>query len=82
MLYDRHHRAAFALAFRIPNDFGQAEDVVQDALRAVWRHVNSYLPARGRPRAWRLTIVHHRAINALQRRAAPRLTGWTERGSP
>ncbi len=71
LLYDRHHRAAFSLAYRIVNDVGQAEDVVQDAFLAVWRHATSYIPARSRPRAWLLTIVHHRAINQLRRRPTP-----------
>ncbi len=71
LLYDRHHRAAFSLAYRIVNDVGQAEDVVQDAFLAVWRHATSYVPARSRPRAWLLTIVHHRAINQVRGRLAP-----------
>jgi RNA polymerase sigma-70 factor (ECF subfamily) len=71
MLYDRHHRGAFSLAYRIVNDFGQAEDVVQEAFLAVWRHAGSYLATRGRPRAWLMTIVHHRAINQLRGRLAP-----------
>jgi RNA polymerase sigma-70 factor (ECF subfamily) len=67
MLYDRHHRAAFSLAYRILNDFDQAEDVVQEAFLAVWRSAASFSPSRGHPRAWLLTIVHHRAINQLRR---------------
>ena len=71
MLYDRHHRAAFALAVRILNDVGQAEDAVQEAFLAVWRHAGSDVPSRGRPRAWLLTIVHRRAMNYLRGRAVP-----------
>ena len=70
-LYDRHHRAAFALALRILNDVGQAEDVVQESFLAVWRHAAGYDPAKGRLRTWLLTIVHHRAINQLRRRPHP-----------
>jgi RNA polymerase sigma factor (sigma-70 family) len=70
-LYDRHHRAAFALALRILNDVGQAEDVVQESFLAVWRHAAGYDPTRGRLRTWLLTIVHHRAINQLRRRPTP-----------
>ena len=70
-LYDRQHRAAFALALRILNDVGQAEDVVQESFLAVWRHAAGYDPAKGRLRTWLLTIVDHRAINQLRRRPTP-----------
>ena len=71
MLYDRHHRAAFSLAYRILSDAGQAEDVVQESFLAVWRRASTYHAERGRPRAWLLTIVHHRAINQLRGKLAP-----------
>ena len=71
LLYDRHHRAAYGLALRILHDAGQAEDVVQEAFLALWRHAGSYQPARGRVRTWLLTIVHHRAINQLRKNLAP-----------
>jgi RNA polymerase sigma-70 factor, ECF subfamily len=71
LLHDRHQRAAFTLAHRILRDVGQAEDVVQEAFLAVWRHAERFDPERGRLRAWLLTIVHHRAINQLRGRPAP-----------
>jgi len=71
LLYDRHHRAAFALAYRILRDAGQAEDVVQEAFLAVWRQAERFQPERGRLRAWLLTIVHHRAITQLRGRPTP-----------
>jgi RNA polymerase sigma-70 factor, ECF subfamily len=62
-LYDRYGRLAFALAYRLLADRGSAEDVVQDAFLAVWRHAERYRPERGAPRAWLMTIVHHAAID-------------------
>ena len=36
-LYDRHHRIALALAYRVVGDFEAAEDVVQETFLAAWR---------------------------------------------
>ena len=71
--YDRHHRPAFALAYRIlSGDHALAEDVVQESFLALWRYAASFKPERGNARTWFFSIVHHRALNAL-RRAKPRL---------
>jgi RNA polymerase sigma-70 factor (ECF subfamily) len=72
-LYDRHCRAAMGLAVRMLGDREAAEDVVQEAFLALWRHARSYQPARGSVRTWLLGIVHHRAIDRLRGRppAAP-----------
>ncbi len=71
--YDRHHRSAFALAFRIMSgDHALAEDVVQESFLALWRYAHSFKPERGNARTWFFSIVHHRALNAL-RRHKPRL---------
>ncbi len=65
--YDRHYRAAFALAYRIVAERTLAEDVVQEAFLALWRYAKSFSPTRGNGRTWFLSIVHHRALNALRR---------------
>ena len=68
LLYDRHSRAAYGLAYRIVADVGVAEDVVQDSFLSVWRQPDTYGPARGSVRSWLLAIVHHRAIDLVRRR--------------
>ncbi len=71
--YDRHHRSAFALAYRMMNsDHALAEDVVQESFLALWRYAYSFKQERGNARTWYFSIVHHRALNALRRRK-PRL---------
>jgi len=67
-LYDRYDRVAFALAYRVLDDAATAEEVVQDAFLLAWRRAPSFDVARGGSlRAWLLTIVHHRAIDARRR---------------
>jgi len=68
MIYDRHSGAAFGLAYRIVNDQGAAEDVVQDAFLSVWRQAEGYGASRGAARSWLLSIVHHRAIDHIRHR--------------
>ena len=68
LLYDRHSKAAYGLAYRILNEPGSAEDVVQDAFLTVWRQASTYGQARGSVRSWLLAIVHHRAIDHIRRR--------------
>lgn len=68
MIYDRHSGAAFGLAYRILNDQGAAEDVVQDAFLSVWRQAGGYGASRGAVRSWLLSIVHHRAIDYVRHR--------------
>ncbi|MGI8854660.1 MAG: RNA polymerase sigma factor [Thermomicrobiales bacterium] len=66
--YDRHHRPAFALAYRIMSgDHALAEDVVQESFLALWRYAASFKPERGNARTWFFSIVHHRALNAVRR---------------
>ena len=68
MLYDRYRAMAFAIALRITGDSTLAEDVVQDAFLGVWRHADRYVEGRGSVKTWLLSIVHHRAIDAIRRR--------------
>jgi RNA polymerase sigma-70 factor, ECF subfamily len=67
-LYDRYGRLAYSLAYRILGEAEGAEDVVQDAFLSAWRGAHSYRRERGNPRAWLLSIVHHRAVDILRRK--------------
>ena len=76
-LYERYGGAAYGLAFRITNDGTLAEDVVQDAFVSVWKQCGRFDAGRGQVRSWLLTIVHHKAIDAVRRR-----TNRAERALP
>ena len=67
-LYDRYRTMAFGIARRITADDALAEDVVQEAFLGAWRGAERYAAGRGSVRTWLLSIVHHRAIDAVRRR--------------
>ena len=70
LLYDRHSRVAYSLAYRLLGGREAAEDLVQDVFLAVWRSSASYSPLRGSVRTWILSIVHHRGVDRLRTSAA------------
>jgi RNA polymerase sigma-70 factor (ECF subfamily) len=74
ILYDRHGRAAFSLAYRVMSERQAAEDLVQDAFLKLWRSAPSYRPERGSVRTWLLSIVHNRGIDQLRSHASRRRT--------
>ena len=65
-IYDRLNRQAFGLAYRILGDGPSAEDVVQEAFLTLWRQAERVDSARGKLSSFVLTIVHHKAIDALR----------------
>src|SRR5687768_17350668 len=67
-LYDRYRTMAYSIAFRITSDAALAEDVVQDAFLGAWRNAGRYVAGRGSVKTWLLSIVHHRAVDAIRRR--------------
>ncbi len=67
-LYERYKTVAYSIALRITSDASLAEDVVQDAFLGVWRNAGRYVQGRGSVKTWLLSIVHHRAVDAVRRR--------------
>lgn len=70
VLYDRHGKVAWSLAFRLLGERGAAEDLVQEAFVAVWNGAARYSSTKGSVRTWILSIVHHRAVDRLRQAAA------------
>lgn len=69
-LYAAYGQRMYAYALRLTNDPTQAEDVVQDALVAVWRSADRFR-GEGRVVAWLLGIVHHIALKAIRHESQP-----------
>ena len=74
LLYDRHSRAAYSLAYRLMNGRQPAEDLVQEAFIKVWRSAGGYRAGRGSVRTWIFSIVRNRAIDQFRSDASRRRT--------
>ena len=72
MLYDRHSRPAYSLAYRMMGEKQAAEDIVQDSFLKLWREATSYRAQRASVRTWLLSIVHNRSIDQLRSSASRR----------
>jgi RNA polymerase sigma-70 factor, ECF subfamily len=66
VLYERYHRYAYSLAYRILRDPVAAEDIVQDAFLSIWRKASSYQAQNGSVQSWIQAIVRHRAIDKIR----------------
>lgn len=65
-LYERYHRYAYALAYRILRDPVASEDIVQDAFLSIWRKASSYQVQNGSVQSWIQAIVRNRAIDKIR----------------
>jgi RNA polymerase sigma factor (sigma-70 family) len=78
-LYRRYSSGAYGLALRVTAQDALAQEVVQDAFLALWRAPEAYDPSRGAFRTFFLSLVHHRAVDAVRREQ--RLRNRTEQAS-
>jgi len=74
-LFRRHAPLAKGLAFRMVRQLFIAEEIVQEAFLALWRNPNAFQEDRGSFRAWLMSTVHHRAVDAVRREEAQRRRG-------
>ncbi|MCS7174049.1 MAG: RNA polymerase sigma factor [Armatimonadetes bacterium] len=69
--YDRHSQAVYGYLYRLLGDGHAAEDVLSEAMFAVWLEAARF---RGecRPRTWLFRIARNKAVEWMRRRAAAR----------
>jgi RNA polymerase sigma-70 factor, ECF subfamily len=65
-LYRETSAKLFAVCHRILHDKGEAEDVLQEAYIAVWRHAGAFDPNRASPISWLVAIARNRSIDRLR----------------
>src|SRR5437763_6358209 len=63
VLFDRHYRLVFSVAYRILRDSGEAEDLMQEVFLDVYKNSGRFDAARGSVKTWILLDAKHRAIN-------------------
>ena len=71
-LNDRFGGMMRAVALRVTRAEPLAEEVVQDALMAVWREPGRFDPSRGNLGPWLLTLTRYKAIDAVRRETVVR----------
>jgi RNA polymerase sigma-70 factor (ECF subfamily) len=69
LLFDRHARSMYAVAYRILRDPADADEVVVDAFTQAWREAARFDPRRGSVAAWLTVIARSRALDAARARA-------------
>ena len=71
-LVEEHGPALYRMAYRMIGDQHEAEDMVQEAFRSVWKSRSRYDPERG-DRAWLVSILRRRIIDRWRKRPPPRV---------
>lgn len=67
-LYEASVERLLAVATRLLDDRGAAEDVVQDVFITVWTRAAQLPELRAHPMAWLTAMVRNRAIDVLRRK--------------
>jgi RNA polymerase sigma-70 factor (ECF subfamily) len=70
--YRRHAGAVFALARRLLQEAGAAEEIVQEVFLRLWNSPDKFDPERGSLRSYLLAQTHGRAVDTLRSDASRR----------
>ena len=68
VFYNRYARRVFGLARYMLRDQSLAEEATQDIFLNLWLRAASYNPDRGTPKAWFMSIAHHRIVDVIKSR--------------
>lgn len=63
LLFERYSRLVLRIAVRILHDYGEAEDVVQEAFFCVFQRAKLFDQSKGTAKGWIVRIALHRALD-------------------
>ena len=82
MLYERFSPVLYGMAFRMTNDYGDAEDVLQEGMTYIWRKASAFDSSRSSAFAWAAMILRNKAIDKLRMRRRGERLEERVKGSP
>jgi len=63
LLFGRYARLVFSIALRIVNDYGEAEEIVQEVFFYVYQKARLFDPLKGSAKTWIAQMAVHRALD-------------------
>ena len=76
-IYARYSSSVYSLARYMLKNETLAVEITQEVFLAIWQKASTFNPQRGSPKAWLMSIAHHRVIDHV--RSAKRARESTER---
>jgi RNA polymerase sigma-70 factor, ECF subfamily len=67
-LYTRYSAGVYSLARFMLRQEALAEEATQDIFLNIWLKASSYEPDRGEPRAWIMSVAHHKIVDIIRSR--------------
>ena len=67
-IYTRYSSAVYSLARYMLRQEAIAEEATQEVFLNLWLKSASYNPSRGEPRAWIMSVAHHKIIDIIRSR--------------
>lgn len=63
LLFDRYSRLVLTIALRVLHDYGEAEEIVQDAFFYLHEKAGLFDASKGTAKGWIVQIAYHRALD-------------------
>ena len=67
-LYGRYMSPVYSLAMFMLKQQALAEDATQDIFLNIWLKAGSFKPDRGQPKAWIMSVAHHKIVDVIRSR--------------
>lgn len=67
-LYTRYASSVYSLAMFMLRQEALAEEATQDIFLNIWLKASSYKSDRGEPKAWIMSVAHHKIVDVIRTR--------------